>query len=320
MQMPHAHTDATPGAGEGPGNGARKSLGRYAWISIAAAVITIGLKGGAWFVTGSVGLLSDALESLVNLAAALMALVFITLAERPPDEEHAYGHGKLEYFSSGIEGALILLAAAGIVWSAVPRLLAPQPLEEVGIGLVIAVGAAVVNLAAGLVLRQAGRRHRAITLEANANHLLTDVWTSVGVLIAVWLVARTGWLVLDPIVALVVAANIVWTGVQLVRRSTQGLIDAGLSAEEQQQIEDVLAPYREHGIEFHAVRTRQAGRRRFVSLHVLAPGQWTIQQGHDLSEGIEQALRDALPGIVTTTHIEPLDDPVSMADVPLDRA
>ena len=305
----HAHND----------NNGRMSLKRFAWLSIAAALLTIALKSIAWYITDSVGLLSDAAESLVNLAAAMMALAMITVAERPPDEDHAFGHTKAEYFSSAVEGLLILVAAAGIAFSAWDRLWDPRPLEQVGVGLAVSVLASAVNLGVATVLLRAGKQHRAITLEADAKHLMTDVWTSVGVIVAVAVVALTGWLILDPIIALVVASNIVWSGVQLVRRSASGLMDTSLSVEELATIERTLAPYRKRGIEFHALRTRQGGTRRFMTVHVLAPRQWTIQRGHELVEEIEGKVRAALPGIVVLTHLEPLGDPASMADQALDR-
>jgi cation diffusion facilitator family transporter len=298
----------------------RPSLKKYAWLSIGAAVVTIGLKTAAWRITGSVGLLSDALESLINLAAAFMALILISVAERPPDAEHAFGHSKAEYFSSGIEGALIFLAAAGIIWTAVPRLLDPQPIEQAGIGLAVAIAASAINLAVAIVLRNAGRKYHSIALEADSHHLMTDVWTSVGVVIAVALVALTGWLILDPIIALAVAANIIWMGVKLMQRSALGLMDTAFSPSELALIEKVFEPYRAQGIEFHALRTRDAGARRFMSFHILAPGNWTIQQGHQLAEQIESDLRTALPRIVVFSHIEPLDDPAAMEDQTLDRA
>jgi cation diffusion facilitator family transporter len=295
-------------------------LRRFLWLSIGAALLTIALKVTAWQITNSVGLLSDALESVVNLAAAVMAIIVVTYAERPPDEEHAFGHSKAEYFSSGIEGTLILIAAAGIAWSAWQRLLDPQPLEQVGIGVIVAVVASAVNLGAAITLRNAGRKHRAIVLEADGEHLLTDVWTSLAVIIGVALVLLTGWLWLDAVLALLVAVNIVWTGVTLMRRSALGLLDTALSSEERSQIEAVLSPYRAQGIEFHALRTRQAGTRRFMSVHVLAPGAWSILRGHALVERIETEMREALPGIVVFTHLEPLGDPAAMADQQLDRA
>lgn len=297
-----------------------QSLTRFAWLSIAAAIITIGIKTGAWWITGSVGLLSDAVESVVNLAAAILALIALTVAEQPPDEEHEYGHTKAEYFSSGIEGALILVAAVGIVAVAIPRLLHPQPIEQVGLGVLVSGAASLVNLGVAMVLRRAGKRYRSITLEADAQHLLADVWTSLGTILAIVLISFTGWYFFDPVIALIVATNIVWTGVKLVRRSAAGLMDASLGADEVAEIEAVLAPYRQSGIEFHALRTRRAGTRRFVSMHVLAPGGWTIKRGHDLVEEIEAKLRYKLEGVHVFTHLEPLNDPAAMADQELDRS
>ena len=296
------------------------TLKRYAWLSIAAAVATILLKGWAWWITGSVGLLSDALESFVNLAGALMALAMLTLAAMPADANHAHGHGKAEYFSSAFEGALVLVAALGIAYAAVDRLLHPQPLEAVGIGLAVSVVASLVNLATARTLMRVGRQYRSITLEADAHHLMTDVWTSAGVIIGVALVWATGWLWLDPLLALAVAANIVWTGWVLLRRSAAGLMDASLEDTELRAIEDVLDGYRRQGLEFHALRTRQAGTRAFVSLHVLVPGTWSVQQGHDWAERIEADLCRTIPGAHVLTHLEPLEDPRSHADQALDRA
>jgi len=257
----------------------RANLTRFAWLSIGAAVLAVGLKTTAYWITGSVGLLSDALESLVNLVAATMALSMLTVAARPPDEMHAYGYSKAEYFSSGLEGALILLAAAGIVWTAIPRLLTPQPLEHIGIGLAISVVASAVNLGVARVLLNAGKEYRSITLEADAHHLMTDVWTSAGVVLGVGTVAATGWLRLDPIIALVVAVNILRTGWQLLSRSVRGLMDATLPRAELEAIKQVLNQYESQGIQHHALRTRQAGTRAFVSLHVLVPRDWTVQRG-----------------------------------------
>jgi len=296
-----------------------ESLQRYAWLSIATAIATILLKGVAWWLTGSVGLLSDALESFVNLAGALMALAMISLAATPADEDHAHGHGKAEYFSSGFEGFLILLAALSIGYAAYQRLLNPQPLEAVGVGLAVSVVASIINLATARILLGVGRRCRSITLEADAHHLLTDVWTSVGVIVGVGLVWLTGWLWLDPAIALLVAANIVWTGWRLLRRSAAGLMDVSLPAEELAAIDASLAPYRAQGLDFHALRTRQAGTRAFVTLHVLVPGHWTVQQGHDWSERIEADIRRALPHVHVITHLEPLEDPLSQVDQGLDR-
>lgn len=297
----------------------RPSLTRYAWLSIATAIATILLKGVAWKMTGSVGLLSDAIESLVNLAGAMMALWMLSLAALPADDDHAYGHGKAEYFSSAFEGFLILLAALSIGYTAIDRMMNPQPLEAVGVGLLVSVVASILNLSTALTLLKVGKKHNSITLEADAHHLLTDVWTSVGVIGGVGLVALTGWLWLDPVVALLVAANIVWTGYQLMRRSADGLMDISLPPESIQKIEILLASYREKELDFHALRTRQAGGRAFVTLHVLVPGNWTVQHGHDWAERIEADIRNALPHTHVTTHLEPLEDPASMNDQDLDR-
>lgn len=292
---------------------------RYAWLSIAAALATILLKGTAWWLTGSVGLLSDALESFVNLAGALMALAMLSLAARPADHDHAHGHGKAEYFSSAFEGFLILVAAFSIAYAAIDRLLHPQAIESVGIGLTVSVLASLINLVTGRVLLGVGRKYKSITLEADAHHLLTDVWTSVGVIVGVGLVWLTGWLWLDPVIALLVAANIVWTGWQLLNRSAGGLMDVSLPVEELGAIEQVLERYRQHELDFHALRTRQAGNRAFITLHVLAPGAWSVQLGHDWCERIEADIRAALPRAHVTTHLEPKEDPLSLVDQDLDR-
>ncbi len=297
----------------------RRSLTRFAWLSIGAALVTIVLKVAAWHMTGSVGLLSDAIESLVNLVGGIMALTMLTIAARPADEDHAYGHSKAEYFSSGVEGSLILVAAVGIAVTAVPRLIEPRPLEKVGLGLAVSVASSLVNLGVALVLLRVGRQRHSITLEANAQHLLTDVWTSVGVVAGVGLVVLTGWQRLDPVVALLVAANIVWTGTGIVRRSVAGLMDISLSAADRAMVEAVLAPYREAGLEFHALRTRQAGARRFVSFHVVVPGEWTVNRGHELLEKVEAEIRARLPDTTVFTHLEALDDPRSWEDTKLER-
>lgn len=295
------------------------SLTRYAWLSIAAALATILLKGVAWWLTGSVGLLSDAIESFVNLAGACMALWMLTLAAQPADHDHAHGHGKAEYFSSAFEGFLILLAAVSIGYAAIERLTNPQPLEAVAAGLLVSVVASVINFATARILMEVGRTHNSITLEADAEHLMTDVWTSAGVIAGVGLVWLSGWLWLDPAIALLVAANIVWTGWRLMQRSAAGLMDVSLPAAKLEQVEAVLAGYRRQGLDFHALRTRQAGSRAFVILHVLVPGHWSVQQGHDWAERIEADIRRALPHAHVTTHLEPLEDPVSMVDQELDR-
>lgn len=298
----------------------RSRLARFAWLSIAAALLTIGLKTVAYLLTGSVGLLSDALESGVNLAGAVMALAMLTVAARPADADHPHGHDKAEYFSSGVEGALILVAAAGIAAAAVGRLLHPRPLEQIGLGLAVSVGASLVNLGVALVLLRAGRRHRSITLEADAQHLLTDVWTSVGVVAGVGLVALTHWVWLDPAVALLVAANIVWTGIGIVRRSVSGLMDSALEPAERIAIDAALHPYLAAGVQFHALRTRRSAARRFVSLHVLVPGAWTVHEGHRVLEQIEADIRRVVPDASVLTHLESLDDATSWDDEGLDRA
>ncbi|MGE5471498.1 MAG: cation diffusion facilitator family transporter [Bacteroidota bacterium] len=299
---------------------ARPSLNRYAWLSIAAAVATILLKGAAWWLTDSVGLLSDAIESFVNLAGAVMALAMLSLAARPADDMHPHGHNKAEYFSSAFEGLLILLAAFSIGYTSILRLLNPQPLEDVGVGLAVSVLASTVNFLTARTLMAAARRHDSITLEADARHLMTDVWTSAGVILGVALVWLSGWLWLDPAIALAVALNIVWTGWQLMRRSASGLMDVAISPARLAEIETRLAEYRAQGLDFHALRTRQAGNRVFVTLHVLVPGEWTVQRGHDWAERIELEIRTVLPQAHVTTHLEPLEDPVSMVDQALDRA
>jgi cation diffusion facilitator family transporter len=295
-------------------------LTHFAWLSIAAALATIGLKTGAYLLTGSVGLLSDALESLVNLAAAVVALAALSVAARPPDDDHAYGHHKAEYFASGVEGALILVAAASIGYSAVDRLLYPTPLEQVGLGVLISLGATAINVAVARVLLRAGRQYDSITLEADARHLLTDVWTSVGVILGVLLVAATGLLWLDPVIALLVAANIVWSGIGLVGRSAQGLMDSALPADERQAVQQVLSSYTQQGVAVHALRTRRSGARRFVSFHVLVPGGWSVRRGHTLLERIESDIRAVIGNATVFTHLEPLDDPLSWQDQGLDRA
>jgi cation diffusion facilitator family transporter len=297
----------------------RASLTRYAWLSISAAIITILLKAGAYMLTGSVGLFSDALESTVNLIGALMALTMLTIAARPADENHAYGHTKAEYFSSGIEGTLIVVAAVSIAITAFQRFINPQPLEQVGMGLGVSIVASLVNLGVALVLLRAAKEHNSITLEANAQHLLTDVWTSVGVLVGVGIVALTGWQRLDPIVAFVVAGNIVLSGGNIVRKSVSGLMDTALPTDERDKVQKVLEPYLKKGVRYHAFRTRQSGARQFVSLHVLMPGDWTIQDGHDVLEQIETSICDVLPGAAVFTHMEPLDDPASWNDITFDR-
>jgi cation diffusion facilitator family transporter len=298
----------------------RPPLTRFAWLAIVAAIATISLKAAAYWLTDSVGLLSDALESIVNLVAAIAALIALTVVAKGPDDEHAYGHDKAEYFSSGLEGALVLVAAVAIAVTAVPRLFNPVEIEQVGWGLTVSILSSLINLAVARQLLSAGRAHRSITLEAGARHLMTDVWTSAGVVLGIIAVALTGWTRLDPIIALAVAANIVWTGTTLLRRSFLGLLDTALPFHDRQTIDAILSRYQsQSGIETHALRTRQAGSRRFVSFHILVPGWWSVRQGHRLLEEIESEIRAALPGVTVFTHLEALDDPASYHDTTLDR-
>ena len=297
----------------------RSSLTRFAWLSIAAAVTTIGLKATAYFLTGSVGLLSDALESGANLIAAVVALVALTLVSRSPSEEHPYGYDKAEYFSSGVEGGLILVAAFSIIATAIPRLLDPQPIEQAGVGLAVSVVASAVNLGVARVLLRAGKAHNSITLEADSRHLMTDVWTSVGVVGGVIGVVVTGWLWLDPVIALLVALNIILAGGGLLRRSFLGLMDTALPPNERAQIQTIFDQYHQQGVETHALRTRQAGSRRFLTVHVLVPGEWTVQRAHNLVEQLEHDLHQALPQLTLTTHLEPLGDPRAENDTALDQ-
>lgn len=298
---------------------AERSARSYAALSIATACVTIALKTLAWKMTGSVGLLSDAAESVVNLAAAVIAFWALSLAARPPDEGHPHGHSKAEYFASAAEGFLIFAAAVWICVAAWGRLRAPQPLERVSLGLAISIVASVLNGTVAAVLLSAGRRLHSITLRADGRHLLTDVWTSAGVLFAVVIVQWTGWLRLDPIIAIAVAVNILWAGWKLIRESGLALIDGALPEEEQRSVAAALSTFQEKGTLFHAIRTRVAGPRRFVSMHVLVPGAWTVQQGHDLCERVESAVRQALPQTTVMTHLEPREDPVSWDDRGLDR-
>lgn len=293
---------------------------RYALLSIGAAVCTIALKTAAYRVTGSVGLLSDALESGINLVAAGVAFWALSFAAKPPDEQHPFGHTKAEYFSSGLESALILVAAVSIAIAAWGRLFNPQPLEQLGLGLLLSLVATAINGGVAWVLLQAGKRLRSITLRADAHHLMTDVWTSAGVVLGILLVKLTGWLVLDPLIALLVAINILWAGFRLLRETGSGLLDSAIPTEDRQQIADFLASYEAQGIQFHALRTRVAGSRCFVTFHVLVPGAWTVQQGHHLCEELELAILQKLPGTYVMTHLEPLEDPRSWADQGLERS
>jgi cation diffusion facilitator family transporter len=298
----------------------RADLTRFAWLSIGAAIATIALKGGAYFLTGSVGLFSDAIESLVNLAGASIALIMLIIAARPADESHVYGHSKAEYFSSITEGLLILVAAIGIISAAIDRLLHPRGLEQLGIGLAVSIAASTINFIVARILMYQANKRISITLEADAQHLMTDVWTSVGVIVGVTIVGFTGWTILDPLVAIAVALNIIWTGIHLVGRSVAGLMDAALSTRDKEIIENVMKKYREKGVNFHALRTRQAAARRFISVHILVPGNWTVHDAHHIADDFETRIQEAFGSPVTVfTHLEPGDDELSMQDISLDR-
>lgn len=291
-----------------------RSPGFYIGLSVATSLVTMALKFGAYFLTGSVGLLSDALESFVNLGAALVAAATLSYAHSGEDEDHNFGHEKAEYFSSGIEGALIFVAAAAIIWSALPRLAAPQPLEQVGLGLVLSVAAAGANLLCGWFLLKGAREHRSITLEADAHHLLTDVWTTAGVIAAVAVVHFTGWLVLDPVIAIVVALQILWTGWSLIRRSFDGLMDRAIPDEERARIAAILDQVKARGGDYHRLRTRVSGKKSFVDVHLLVPGTMTVHEGHDLAHRLESEIEVAIPHVEVLTHLESIDDPRSWED------
>src|SRR5262245_45902195 len=287
---------------------ADRTLERYAWLSLA------------WAVADSVGLLSDALEALINLAAALLALSMLRLAATPPDARHPYGRFKAEYFASGAEGALIVFAAVSIAFAAVPRLASPHPIDAPVLGIALSLVATAIKLGVALILISVGRRRHSIALEADGHHLMSDVWTSVGVVAGVALVAATGWLVLDPLIALAVAIHIIWTGFMLMRRSFAGLLDAAIPADELAEIEKIFSEYRRrYRVDFHALLTRQAGARRFVSFHLLVPDEWPVDRAHALSEEIEERIRSLVPKAITLTHIEPISQPASYEDIKLER-
>jgi len=297
----------------------RLSVSRYAWLSIAAAIVTIGLKTLAYLFTGSVGLLSDAIESLVNLTAAIFALYVIRVGERPPDDQHAYGHEKAEYFSSGAEGGMIIIAAISIIAVCLQRLFQPQAISRIDVGVVISILASLINLGVSRTILAAGKRHRSVALEADAQHLMTDVWTSGGVIAGIGLVAFTGWNILDPLLGLGVALHVAWMGVRLMQRSILGLMDTALPTEDIDKVQAVLSRNTSDDIQYHALRTRQSGSRSFVSVHIQVPGNWSVQKGHDLAEKVESEIREALPLVTVFTHIEPREDPLSFADMHLDR-
>lgn len=306
-------------------NAEPKSLARYGWLSIAAAITTIVLKSYAYWLTGSVGLLSDALESLINLVAAVIVLIVLSIAARPPDENHAYGHDKIEYFSSGAEGIMILLAAVSIAYTAWERLWHPVPLQQLDLGIAISIAASLINLIVARILISVGMRRQSITLEADGKHLMTDVWTTLGILIGIGVIAvgnhfavtlnlakqlgLNGWEILDPIIAILVALHIIWAGLQLIRRTISGLMDAALPDDELAEIVMVLEAFAASDkVTYHALRTRYAGARRFMSVHVLVPGDWTVQKGHDLVEMIEQQIKAKFDSIDIDTHLEPIED------------
>ena len=291
-----------------------RNLSRFAWLSIAAALVTITLKTIAWQLTGSVGLLSDAAESVVNLVAAVAVLIALRVAAMPADKNHHFGHAKAEYFSAALEGMMIFVAALVILYTSVDRFLHPRPIENVGIGLAVSVLASVVNGVVAFILLRAGRQYRSLTLTADGKHLLTDVWTSAGVIVGVLVVALTGIVRLDPVIAFLVGLNIIWTGWKLIRESTEGLMDVALSKEENRGIAEILARFVSKDVHFHALRTRVSGHHRFAEVHVLVPGQWSVQRGHDLVEEVEAAIHEEFADLSITCHLEPAEDPRAYGD------
>lgn len=296
----------------------KKNITRYAWLSIGTAILTISLKSLAYYLSGSVGLLSDAMESGINLIAAVIALWMLKVAAKPPDVEHAHGHGKAAYFSSGIEGAMIFAAALSIGYTAIGRMLNPQPLEQIGIGLLISFGATVINLIVSRILLRAAKDYNSIILEADGHHLMTDVWTSVGVMVGVGLVLVTGWTRLDAVVALLVAIQILWSGWSLISRSIHGLLDISIPDEIKQEIVAIMESYvKAENIRYHSLQTRQAGTQMFISVHILVPGAWSVQKGHDLVERIEVEISSTIQDSIIFTHLEPIEDPISYQDIEL---
>ena len=297
----------------------QKSLTRFAWLSLGAAVVTILMKSAAYWLTGSVGILSDAIEGFINLAAAGVVLVTLKVVERPPDESHEYGHDKAEYFSSGIEGTLIIIASASILYTGARRFLHPQPIEQVGLGLAVALAASLINLIVGQILLRAGKQNDSITLEADGHHLMTDVWTSVAVVAGVGAAALTGIERLDPIIAMLIGLKIGWEGIKIFIRSVRGLMDTPIAPEEREQVEAILDAHATGGVRWHALRSRQSGGRRFISVHILVPGTWTVQQAHNLSEELEGEVAEAINRATLFTHFEPQGDPRAEGDWALDR-
>lgn len=286
----------------------KTSLTRYAWLSLGTALLTIALKTGAYILTGSVGLLSDAVESLVNLAGAMLALVMLSYAARPADEKHPFGHSKAEYFSSAFEGLLIIFAAIAIIYTAGGRLLHPQPLEQMGIGLVASLIASLLNFATARILLRAGKQHESIILEADGRHLMTDVWTSAGVVLGLALAWLTGWIWLDAVIAILVALQIIYIGTGILRRSFDGLMDAVLPTEEMEKIRQAMVAFQQQGIAFHALQARRAASERFITVHMLFPGDWTVHRAHCLAEDFENEVRAQLKNTTISTHLESLED------------
>ena len=309
--IPNPASEVSSSSGRAPQT---RDLSRFAYLSIAAAVVTITLKVVAWRITGSVGLLSDAAESVVNLVAAIAVLIALKVAAMPADKNHHFGHTKAEYFSAAIEGMMIFVAALVIMYTAVERFRNPQPIENVGLGLAISVVASAVNGAVAVVLLRAGRRYRSLTLTADGKHLMTDVWTSAGVVVGVLLVGLTHVERLDPVIAFLVGVNIVWTGWKLIRESTEGLMDISMPKEDNSAIAEILSRFVTQEVHFHALRTRVSGHNRFAEVHVLVPGAWTVQQGHDLMEEVEDTVHREFGEIALTCHLEPSEDPRAYGD------
>lgn len=292
----------------------RKSLAPIIWFSIIASILTISIKSAAYFMTGSVGFMSDAMESFINLAAGIVAFVMLTIAARPPDKEHPFGHDKAEYFSSLIEGVLIVIAAIGIAYAAIDRIYHPKPLEELSIGMVLSVIATLINFATARILLHYGKKHNSITIESDAHHLMTDVWTTVGIIVGIGLVKFTNWQLLDPLMAIAVAIGIVYTGTKLIIRSTDGLMDTKLSEKELVIITEILDRYKNKGIYYHALYTRQASSKRFITFHLLFPGELSVHDAHETSKIIENEIRVKLPYSDVFVHLEPLNDPDAQDD------
>lgn len=296
------------------------SLAKFLYLSVAAAIVTILLKFYAYHVTGSMGFLSDALESFVNLFAALFALIMLKISQKPADDGHVFGHSKAEYFSSATEGALILIAAFSIIRTAIPRIVEPAPIENINTGLLFSLLASMVNLVVGFTLIKNGKKSKSLVLEADGRHLMTDVWTSVGVIVGILLVKFTGWLIIDPIIAILVALNIIYAGYKLISRSASGLMDATIPAEDLEKVILYLDSLKVNEIEYHSLLTRVAGQRKFISMHLLVPGEWSVKEGHDWADKVEETIIGLFNEPVTvSTHIEPVDDPASMEDIGIDR-